>query len=104
MPHNDPGPQSQAKRLAERKAAMQRYEQRSKEQEQKAKEGRGVKEPVEIQAPKDVLDLTVMNLLAEPALLDAHGSGEGVRTLTQQQAVIASASRWTHERLRTARL
>lgn len=54
------------KRLAKHKADMASYEARTLEQEAKAiRKAAGVKEPVEIHAPKDVLDLTVMNLLAD---------------------------------------
>lgn len=81
-----PSKEDEAKRLAKRRADMSSYEARTKDaQEKTIRKAAGVKEPVEIHAPKDVLDLTVMNLLADPALLDGHGSGEGVRTLTESQ-------------------
>jgi hypothetical protein len=81
-----PSKEDEAKRLAKRKADMARYEARTKEAQEKVlKRAAGIKEPGDIPPPKDVLDLTVMNLLADPGLLDGHGAGEGVRTLSETQ-------------------
>lgn len=81
-----PSKEDTAKDVERRKAAMDKYFARTKEAEDRLiKKAAGVKEPVDIHPPKDVLDLTVMNLLADPALLDGRGSEQGVRTLTEQQ-------------------
>jgi hypothetical protein len=77
---------AQEKKLAERKAAMQRYEQRTRDaQEKLLKRAAGVQEERAAVPFKDELDLVIQNLLGDPAgTLDGKGSAS-LRTLTDEQ-------------------
>src|SRR4051794_36281535 len=68
-------PAETKKREEKRMTAMASYFANSAEaQEKLRKSAAGIREEVERTAPKDELDLVVMNLLADPAVIDGKGA------------------------------
>jgi len=75
----------QEKRAIKLKSDLEKYQAKSAEAlEKMRKSAAGIKEEPEVHGPKDELDLVVMNLLADPAILDGQGAAS-IRTLTDDQ-------------------
>src|SRR4051812_30139363 len=78
-------PAKAKKREEKRKTDMAKYFGKSAEAREKLRRSAaGIKEEVVAPAPKDELDLVVMNLLADPAVIDGKGAAN-LRVLTDDQ-------------------